>query len=233
MRIIFVRHGKPDGTGEHLTELGLKQAKAAAERLKTEKIDEIFSSTMGRALETAEHTAAVLSLKVTGLDFLREISWGSIDGAPIFENGHPWLIPSKLASNGVSLMERNWENGEFFINNRVSGEVKRVSADFDRWFSLLGYRREGLYYRVGDNTDRTVAIFSHGGSSSAVLAHMFNLPFPFVCSAIRPDFTAITVVRLSDEHGRLVAPEFETVNDTKHIEKINPNTEFFPNRGSK
>lgn len=230
MRIIFVRHGTPDGTGEHLTPLGAKQAEATAERLKNENIDEIFSSSMGRALETAEQTAAALSLKVTELDFLREIAWGSLDGIPIFENGHPWLISNKLTSNGDSLMDPNWGNSEFFINNRVSGEVKRVSADFDRWFSSFGYRREGLYYRVEGNADRTVAIFSHGGSSSAVLSHMFNLPFPFVCSAIRPDFTAITVVSLANEPGLLVAPEFELLNDTRHIEKINPITDFFPNR---
>ena len=57
MRIIFVRHGHPDYDKDCLTELGHKQAIAAAQRLKNEKIDRVFSSSCGRAAETAEHIA--------------------------------------------------------------------------------------------------------------------------------------------------------------------------------
>ena len=57
MRIIFVRHGHPNYRQDCLTELGHLHAKAAAERLCEEKIDMIYSSTCGRAFETAEHIA--------------------------------------------------------------------------------------------------------------------------------------------------------------------------------
>ena len=53
MKIIFVRHGHPDYEKDCLTELGHKQAEAAAERLKDEPIWRIYSSTCGRAYETA------------------------------------------------------------------------------------------------------------------------------------------------------------------------------------
>jgi probable phosphoglycerate mutase len=53
-----------------------------------------------------------------------------------------------------------------------------------------------------------------------VLGHIFNLPMPFVYYTIRPSFTAITVVTLSDTEGELVSPRFEIMNDARHIEGL-------------
>ena len=50
MRIIFVRHGEPNYEKDCLTPLGKLQAEAAAERLRDEGIDTVFSSPFGRAL---------------------------------------------------------------------------------------------------------------------------------------------------------------------------------------
>ena len=54
MKIILVRHGDPDYEKDCLTELGHKQAKVVAQRLLKENIDEIYSSPLGRAKQTAE-----------------------------------------------------------------------------------------------------------------------------------------------------------------------------------
>ena len=89
MRIIFVRHGHPNYEKDCLTELGQLHAAAAAERLAGEGITEIYSSTCGRAYETARHVADTLGLTVVPCDFMREISWGSVDGEPLDFNGHP------------------------------------------------------------------------------------------------------------------------------------------------
>ena len=63
MRIIIVRHGEPNYEKDCLTPLGIRQAKAAAVRLKGEGIEEIFSSPMGRARQTAQETADLLKKK--------------------------------------------------------------------------------------------------------------------------------------------------------------------------
>ena len=80
MRLILVRHGHPDYINDSITPLGNLQAKAASERLKNEGITEIYSSSNGRAVETAQYTADILGLEIKKYDFLREISWGSADG---------------------------------------------------------------------------------------------------------------------------------------------------------
>ena len=79
MRIIFVRHGHPDYKKDCLTELGHKQAEAAAERLKDEVISEIHASSCGRVYETAKHIAALHGLPVEKHDFMRELHWGTPD----------------------------------------------------------------------------------------------------------------------------------------------------------
>jgi probable phosphoglycerate mutase len=84
----------------------------------------------------------------------------------------------------------------------------------------FGYQREGLYYRVQDHTDKTIAIFSHGGSSAAVIGHLLNIPFPFMCEAMAPDYTAVTIITLRGENGALITPKVELFNDAKHIEGI-------------
>ena len=218
MRIIFVRHGHPDYVNDCLTPLGHEHAEKAAIRLKDEGIEQIFSSSCGRAYETALHTAKLLSKDVTKLDFIREIKWGSADGGEVYKDGHPWDTSLYAISQGYSLMDEGWTKGEQFCNNVVFSEIERVAKQTDEWLETLGYSREGTNYRVtGDNTDRTIALFSHGGSSSALFAHMLNLPFFYLCRALCPDFTSITVLSLSDEKGTLTAPTIELANDSRHI----------------
>ena len=96
MRIVFVRHGEPDYANDTLTGTGLRQAELAAERLKEEGIREIWSSPLGRARLTADYASKALGLPVKTLDFMRELSWGSVDGEPIFANGHPWNIVDEM-----------------------------------------------------------------------------------------------------------------------------------------
>ncbi len=218
MKIILVRHGHPDYVNDCLTELGHKQAEQAAVRLKNEGIGQIFSSPFGRAVETAMHTARLISRDVERLEFMREIKWGSSDGNEVYADGHPWDTSLYAISQGYSLTDENWTKNPPFCNNVVFGEIERVAEQADEWLEALGYRREGANYRViGDNTDRTIALFSHGGSSSALLSHMLNLPFFYLCRVICPDFTAITVLSLSDEKGTLTAPMLELANDSRHI----------------
>ena len=220
MRIIFVRHGHPTYDLDCLTSLGHKHGDAVAERLKDEPVEKIFSSTCGRAMETAEHIDKNFGLGVEGLEFMREIKWGSADGTPVYADGHPWQNSDYLVEQGKDLVDKTWRESEQYRNNRVTAASDLLGEGFDGWLEGLGYKREGDYYRVGKVRYGTIVLVSHGGASSAALAHLFNLPLPFVCSAICPDYTAVTVVALSEKDGALIAPKFEIMNDARHIAEI-------------
>lgn len=222
MRIIFIRHGKPDYKTDSLTELGWIQARSAAERLSKEGITEIYSSTMGRAEQTATPFSERSGIPVIPLDFMREINWGSeIDGVELPFGGHPWLFLPECVKAGKGLSEINWETlPDFVYNTKLQKSVKRVTDGADAWLEKLGYKREGEYYRVtGDATDKTVAVFAHGGSSTAFISHLLNLPFLSACLFIRPYFASVSTVKLEGNTGDLILPKIEILNDDRHVLK--------------
>ena len=219
MRIIFVRHGEPDYAHDCLTEMGRLQAADAAERLRNEGIEEIFSSPQGRAAETAAATAELLKRPVQTLDYMRELHWGSIDGTPLPSDGHPWDLADLMAEEGWDLTNPGWREHSYFKNNLVTANANLVAEKTDEWLRSLGYEREGAFYRCErtDNRQKTVALFSHGGSSAAAIGHILNLPFPYACGLFHLEFTGITIIRLDRNPGSRRLPCLELANDGRHI----------------
>ncbi len=229
MRIYFIRHGHPNYALDCLTEIGHLQAEACAERLKDVGIQKIFSSSQGRAKETATHTARKLGLTVEPVDFIRELAWGSKTGKPIFKDGHPWFVVDDMVLNGENILDSDWEDSDRFSSSVVGERVKTVTEGVDDWLKSFGYEREGNFYRVtGHDTNQTVAMFSHAGSSSAALSHLLSAAFPWVFQVIRLDFTSVTIVDLGDEYGTLTFPRLTLLNDARHIEGIDSGL-FFGN----
>ena len=214
MRIIFVRHGHPDYTLDCLTELGHKHADAVARRLCSDNIKKIYSSSMGRAYQTAEHIAKEVGIPnedIVKLDFMREIEW---------DFSGPWEVSSETVRANMSILDPEWAISGPYSKDKITSFLLKRGEDFDNFLVSLGYVREGLYYRVMAENDDTVVVTSHAGSSSAVLSRLFNLPAPFVFDAIRPPVTAVTVVMFKGHPGELISPRFEIVNDARHINGI-------------
>ena len=219
MRIVFVRHGEPDYARDCLTELGRIQAKKAAQRLLGEGIGEIYASPLGRARETAQAAAEVLGLPVKTLDFMEEVRWGSADGEELYAGGHPWAIADEMARQGMELNRADWRDAPWFRTNRVVECVDRVERGIDEWLAGFGYLREGKHYRhtAEEEQHKTVALFSHGGSSCAAMGHVLGLPFPYAIALLHLDFTGITVVRLDSRAGIGAIPQLKCSNDTAHL----------------
>ena len=219
MRIVFVRHGEPDYARDCLTELGRVQAKKAAQRLLGEGIGEIYASPLGRARETAQAAAEVLGLPVKTLDFMEEVRWGSADGEELYAGGHPWAIADEMARQGMELNRPDWRDAPWFRTNRVVECVDRVERGIDEWLAGFGYLREGKHYRhtAEEEQHKTVALFSHGGSSCAAMGHILGLPFPYAIALLHLDFTGITVVRLDSRAGIGAIPQLKCSNDTAHL----------------
>ncbi len=221
MKIIFVRHGHPNYKDDCLTELGHKHAEAAADRLSGEKIDAFYSSTCGRAVETAEHIAARFGKPVEQLEFMREISWRAVDPEEeLPHNGNPWLITAEMVKEGKSLTDPNWKQQYPFSRSRILESFQKVETAFDSWLEQFGYFREGDYYRTQGVDDRTVLLASHAGSSTVVLSHLLNLPPLVMFRKMGPNYTGITVVDMDCEDGALVAPSVDLLNDARHIEGL-------------
>lgn len=221
MVIHFVRHGHPNYKDDCLTDIGRKQAECAGKRLRTYGIKEIYASSMGRAMETAEYTAKEIGLEVVPCDFIREIIWAPVAGEELPSNGNPWDLIKLLTAEGVSLHDPDWRTKEPWCKSRVIESYERVSKGLDEFLAKLGYTREGEQYRVtGDDTDKTIAIFSHAGASTAAISHLLNIPFPHACRKLSMKYTSITTFELSNCKGELTSAETICLGDAKHIEGI-------------
>lgn len=224
MRLIFIRHGDPDYVKDCLTEKGQLQAKAAAERLMKEGIEEIYSSPQGRAWQTAEAFSKTSGIeKIQVLDFMKEIRFGPEEDL-YNEYWSPWKGADRLVSEGQDLQNPLWKDFPLFKNNTARIDVDFIQAQADLWLESLGYKREGLYYRNlrADDSQHTIALFSHGGSSTAFLSRIFNLSFPFLCASMHIPHTGITVIRFDRTPGKLSIPVVELMNDGNHITPILP-----------
>ena len=213
MRIIFVRHGEPDYAQDCLTGRGRQQAAAAAERLVREDISEIYSSPCGRAYETAAFTASRLKLPVTTLEFMREITWGG-DGIPC--KGHPWTLGDMMMEEGFDFRNEKWQEHPYFKGNAATDQYRRITSLFDSFLMMQGYRHEDRRFLCETGTDKTIAIFSHGGSGACVLSHLLHLPFPYVLSVMPYGLTSIIILYFDTEKGKYFFPRLNLFNDLAH-----------------
>ena len=221
MKIVYVRHGHPDYKTDTLTPLGRLQAAAAAERLKAYGITEIYSSPMGRSLETAQFTADELLRPVEVVDHFRELGWGDVNAEPDAKRITPWEHVHRAVAEGQSVSHADWTQQEPWCRDKVVERVRIATEGFDAFLEEYGYRREGDLYRVTDGgNDKTIAIFGHGGHSTAVFSHLMGIPFPLACQIYDLNFTNITVICFGSHPGEFTVPRFEMLGNAEHIRGI-------------
>ncbi len=224
MRIIFVRHGEPDYANDCLTEIGKKQAEAAAKRLEREGISEIYASPMGRAAQTAAYTTQRLKLPIQTLPYMHEISWG---GPGVPEEGHPWTLADwMIAQDDFDFLHADWRQHPYFKKNIAVRYLDEISAQFDQLLLNQGYRHEGTRYFCETDRQKTIAVFSHGGSGACVLAHLLALPFPYVCTVLPYEFTSVIILEFPVRKGEWVHPRIELFNDAAHTLDISSGLVF-------
>lgn len=221
MRLVFVRHGEPDYDNDTLTENGLKQAEMTAERLQDEGISAIFSSPMGRAVKTASFTADKLGLDIEKLDFMHEIDWGSKDGSEIAFNGHPWSLSfNLLAENPTYLSGSYWKEHPYFKNNKCLDYYLMISKEFDKFLERFGLYRKGALYEAKSECNDTIALFAHGGSGGVMFAHLLNLSFPYVMTALPYGVCSVSIIEFEPKLKNMVVPRLELFNDMGHLDKV-------------
>ncbi len=116
LRLLLVRHGQSEwnaagrlqGQTEHvgLTELGRRQARAAAEHLAGERVDTLLTSDLARAAQTAAAVADTTGLTAVRDARLREQCHGVLEGRSLSEAEHARIRaagPSERIGGGESL----------------------------------------------------------------------------------------------------------------------------------
>lgn len=205
MDIFLVRHGQPDWApgrrarvNPQLTELGRDQAVRVARRLSSlEHVDELWVSSLTRAVETSAPISTELGLEPEVFDWLQEINnpedW---EGEPVE------LVEKALIESNYRTIDEMWEGlpgGESF-----RAFHRRVVMGLDKTLDAHGIHplddsRRHLW--EVDDPDKRVVIVAHAGTNAVVLGHLLGLePVPWEWERFRQPHTGVsrlTMTRIS------------------------------------
>lgn len=200
-RFLLLRHGQTAMSAARLysgrsnpalSELGEKQAAAAARRLaQTGGIDAIVSSPLTRTLQTAEAAASALGIKVRVIDDLIETDFGLWDGKT-FSEAHEqdpqlhtkWLSDSSVAPPGGESLQA--------VNRRV----KKA--------------RESLQHEYGA---ANVLVVSHVTPIKAIMRQALDAGPSFFQKA-HLDLASLSIAEFYEDGPTCV----RLFNDTSHLE---------------
>ncbi len=212
MLIFYVRHGDPIYNPNQLTPLGERQAESVARRLARFGMDEIYSSTSNRAMQTAEPLCRLLGKEVTALDFLNErnvshVMMPSDHGGKAWIWAHPYYS-EVLASREVREMGDRWYENPALIHIPMGDVIHSVGQELDALLAIHGYEHDterGLYRVTKRSNEKRIAIFAHEGMGKVVMSHLLDVPFPYYATHFEMEHTGVTVIRLDD--GSLKYPD--------------------------
>jgi probable phosphoglycerate mutase len=152
MELILIRHGLPEQSHETrdppLSAEGREQARRVATRLARERIDMVVSSTMLRAIQTAEPFAAAAGHAVYTNPAIVE-----------FDRGLNVYVPMEV------LKRENYEAWTEFVARGRGRDI----ADFQQ---TVVAALEGI---IGENRGRRVAVFCHGGVINVWTAYVLEM----------------------------------------------------------
>ncbi len=231
MILYVIRHGDPIYDPDSLTEKGHAQADALAKRLAVNGLDRIFVSPMNRARQTAEPTCELLGITPTVLDWTsEEHTWREFTfHDPDLGGKRNWCFHVQTTKykteENLALGER-WYEAEPFCRTDARSGYERISRESDAFFASLGYRREGLVYRIERPSDERVAVFCHQGFGTMWLSHLLGVNPILYCSTFDMNHSSMTIVEFKNNPDNLTAPICLAVSDTSHIYEAGLPLEF-------
>lgn len=207
-QVIFVRHGETEWNKERrvqggssdiqLNENGREQAERLALRLKSEKIEAIYSSPLHRALDTALKIAGYHGLEVTTEAELKELNAGSLEGVTLAELGRRLDDLLALPANdavraGVGEVARS-AGGESLaeLQQRAWGAVQRI---------------------VARHPDAVVVVVSHYFVILSIICAALDLPLTNI-RRLRMAVGGMSTILFEEPPPRLIL-----FNDTCHLNR--------------
>ena len=219
MLLYIIRHGDPTYNPDALTPLGLRMAEAVGRRLSVHGLDEIYSSPLNRARQTAQPACEMLKLEMHIEDWTSEaLAWE--DFSCIQPSGYQgWAFAGKnayLRSHPEYLGEK-WYEAPMFAETNAKAGFERIVAASDEFLARQGYVREGGIYHVTKENKKRVAVFCHYGFGSTWTAVLQNLYPTQVWSSQDISTTGVTLFHFGSEAGKDTVPVMKMLSDLSHL----------------
>ncbi len=164
-QVIIVRHGQTEWNianirqghlDSPLTEEGIAQAKALAQRLIREKFSALYSSDLGRAVQTAQIIAQATGHEIITDPRLRERHLGIFQG----------LVGDEIKEKYPEEYKLHRSLGPEYVIPGGESVRQQVARN-------IGYLNEIAAKHEGE----TILVITHGGVLSGLFRHTFSIPF--------------------------------------------------------
>ena len=199
-KIYLIRHGETVSnasgtfqgqTNSPLSDSGKFQAQRLAERLRKENInvDHLISSTLGRAIETAEYIAQAIECKLETEQGLQEINLGNWEG----------LRWDQISENFPELSDEYHQKWWTFKGH-----------EGESWLEALERFNSTVAQLVDNYSDKNLMLVSHGGVIRLFVAKILGSSSPK--PPLEISNTGITEVEIATDQMKLIR-----LNDHSHI----------------
>ena len=221
MILYIVRHGDPIYETDSLTELGKKQAEAVGKRIFDAKVDKIFSSPMGRAMETAEPSCRLLGLPKQIENWTHEI--GDERLTP-FPDGNMKSIAfvqnTYYRENGnINLPYERAYECTGICDSRINEAVDFIEKNGKIFLEKLGYKEENGIYRILRENDEKIALFCHAAFARTWISVLLHIPLHIMWASFDYTHTGVTVLEFANNENGVTAPKCLCYSDVSHLYK--------------
>lgn len=219
MRLYIIRHAEPDYANDTITSNGHLEAQALGERMTAERIDRIFCSPLGRAIDTMKYTSGNLNMSYSIEEWLKEIPdlhikespWGAI---------HAWDIPGEsIRGEEFFHTHTNWFQHSLLSTTRAKEKFEELRLNSDDFLKRCGYERDGGRYRCIEPNSDKIAVFCHCGFALAWLAHLLEIPLSIMWSGFWLSPASVTTVLFEERSKEWAVPRCLGMGDVSHLYK--------------
>ena len=175
MKIYIIRHGYPDYEHDCLTLKGKEQTHKLSQIYNSSDFDYVYTSTMGRAVETCE--AVIKNEKeIQKVDFLREFFYPVLYKGKRVSNFD--YDPLYFESSKILHDNDKYLDSKIMRSSDMKNKYNAVIKEFDKVLEEHGYKRYKGNYKVIKHNDESIAFFCHFGMMCVLLSRLFNIPYP-------------------------------------------------------
>lgn len=221
MRILIIRHGDPDYENDTLTEKGWREANLLAEKMKGERVDKIYVSTLGRARDTARPTEEALGIRAEVCEWLREFSYATVKLPYSGAKDICWdVMPKYLNTLDAIYSPVAWRDVEFIENSDVPMHYDNVCAELDKILFEHGYERDGYNYKVIRESHETLVFVCHYGVTAVLLSHLLNCsPYTVWQNCVTLP-TSVTTIHTEEREMGVASMRMSGMGDVSHLYKF-------------
>ena len=219
MLLYVVRHGDPNYETDRLTERGKLQAEAVGKRMVRAGINQVFSSPMGRARETAAPTCRMLNLPCQIEEWAREIEQEVKSPYP------DGILKSVSLLNNIEFrkdgrMDLRYDEAfdcPGISQSRMKEAVEYIEKNGRDFLTRLGYQEENGIYRILRANEDRVALFCHAGMARAWMSVLLHIPIHTLWSSFAVTHTGVTVYEFKNQPEGFTAPICLNFSDISHL----------------